>query len=155
MIVPEKLSKYVVETGPYSAKWHDCELSLVDIRKLSSLSAEQLLEIDTHGLFKDDKIRTCRYIYGRKTPLTVDEVIALITGNFLNVKNKRHNSKTDYKINWDNVYKRRLLEDFDVSGVYDIVPSDKVEHLPNFHKHFPIHLIQRLSEMPDKQYNNI
>ena len=41
MIVPEKLSKYVVETGPYSAKWHDCELSLVDIRKLSGLSEEQ------------------------------------------------------------------------------------------------------------------
>lgn len=155
MIVPEKLSKYVVETGPYSARWHDCELSLVDIRKLSGLSEEQLSEIDIHGLFKDDKIRTCRYICGRKTPLTVDEVITLITGNFPDVKNKRHNSKTDYKINWDTVYKRRLLEDFDVSNVWNIVPLDKVQQLPNFHKHFPIHLIQRLSEMPDKQYDNI
>lgn len=154
MIVPEKLSKYVVETGPYSAKWHDCELSLVDIRKLSGLSEEQLSEIDTQGLFKDDKVITCRYIFGRKTPLTVDEIIALVTGNFINVKNKRHNSKTDYKINWDNVYKRRLLEDFEVSD-FSIVPLDKVQQLPVFYKHFPIHLIQRLSEMPDKQYNNI
>lgn len=152
--IPEKLAQYVTEIGLYQAKWHDTELSMLDMRKLASLSDQQLSTINTQGLFKDDKIRTCRYIPGRKTPLTVDEIISLVTGNFSDHKNKRHNSKTDYKINWEVVHKRRLLEDFEVCD-YSIVPLDKVKHLPNFHKHFPVHLIQRLSEMSDEQYNNI
>ena len=154
MTIPEELAQYVTSIGLYQAKWHDTELSLLDVRKLAKLSAQQLSTINTQGLFKDDKIRTCRYISGRKTPLTVDEVISLVTGNFSDHKNKRHNSKTDYKINWDVVHKRGLLEDFKVCD-YSLVPLDKVKYLPSFHKHFPVHLIQRLSEMPDEQYNNI
>ncbi|MBP5708011.1 MAG: hypothetical protein J6W79_03375, partial [Alphaproteobacteria bacterium] len=154
MIIPEKLSKYVTSTGEYRAAWHDMELGVIEIRKLLALSESQLDDIEKHGLFKDDKKRTCRYITNRPTPLTVDEVIALVTGNFPSNKNKRHNSKTDYKINWDMVEKRGLLQDFPVT-ISSLVPLSRVEQLPDFHKHFPIHLIQRLSEMSDVQYNNI
>ncbi|GEM_PF-3698513 len=154
MNIPENLCKYVNITGPYQARWHDTHLSFPDIYKLKALTPQQLQDIESHGLFKDDKQRTCRYIPGRKTPLTVDEVIMLVTGNFTDHKNKRHNPKTDYKINWTNVEKRKLLEDFTVATLQP-VPNFKVKDLPAFHKHFPIHLIQRLSEMSDIQFNNI
>lgn len=154
MIIPEKLSKYVTSIGSYQAIWQDMELGFVEIRKLLNLSEAQLEEIEQHGLFKNDKKRTCRYITNRPTPLTVDEVISLVTGNFIDHKNKRHNSKTNYKINWDMVDKRGLLQDFPVTDS-SLVPLDKVEQLPRFYKHFPIHLIQRLSEMSETQYNNI
>ena len=154
MDIPENLCKYITVIGPYQARWHDMLLSFPDIHKLKDLTPQQLEDIEYHGLFKDDKQRTCRYIPGRKTPLTVDEVIMLVTGNFTDHKNKRHNPKTDYKINWTNVEKRKLLEDFTVATLQP-VPNFKVKDLPAFHKHFPIHLIQRLSEMSDIQFNNI
>ena len=154
MNIPERLSKYIVSIEPYKAAWHDMELGFVDIRKLLNLSDDQLEVIEKHGLFKDNKKRTCRYITNRSTPLTVDEVIALVTGNFIEHKNKRHNRNTNYEINWKVVYERRLLEDFSVPAL-PVVSLDKVQHLPPYHKHFPIHLIQRLSEMPSVQYNNI
>ncbi|MBN2778558.1 MAG: hypothetical protein JXR36_13000 [Bacteroidales bacterium] len=130
------------------------ELNLRDMRMLSNLTDNQLDEIEIHGLFKDDKVRTCRFIPTRSTPLTISEVVALVTGNFPEHKNKRHNRKTDYKINWDVVEKRKLLHDFSI-GALSAVPLEKVDQLPKFHKHFPVHLIQRLSEMSDTQYNNI
>ncbi len=154
MNIPANLRKYITVVGPYQAQWHDMSLSFPDIHKLKDLAPQQLEDIESHGLFKDDKQRTCRYIPGRKTPLTVDEVIMLVTGNFFGHKNKRHNPKTDYTINWENVEKRKLLEDFTVVSLHP-VPNFKVKDLPNFHKHFPVHLIQRLSEMPDIQFNNI
>ncbi|MBP3544785.1 MAG: hypothetical protein J6J82_00565, partial [Alphaproteobacteria bacterium] len=73
MNIPEGLSKYIVSIEPYKAAWHDMELGFVDIRKLLTLSDEQLEVIEKHGLFKDNKKRTCRYITNRSTPLTVDE----------------------------------------------------------------------------------
>lgn len=154
MLIPEKLSKYIASVDEYHAVWHDMELGFIEIRKLLKLSELQLADIELQGLFKDNKKRTCRYIPNRKTPLTVDEVIELVTGNFKDHKNKRHSRKTNYEINWDIVNKRKLLDDFPVATM-DLVHFNKVDQLPIFHKHFPIHLIQRLSEMSDIQYNNM